>query len=655
MAQSEDTNDLQQDAANGSFSTLATIIGDSTETQDQEGDQDDFRQHDQLPTVLEAKATIPHREMTSRSSKCSKKTIVVLGAMLLVAIVTVVASVLSLTKENDIPSSSFVVEENPMTDVDDLDYFLYINDIASLSDLTDPSTSQYKAASFVKEGNEFSLSLTERNADRIVERYVLALLYNSLYGEMWTYSLDFLEDVDHCQWQQKIDMGVYGYKEMGIQCNRGGLVEALDLSSNNMQGKNIPEELQYLVHMKVLRLSDNDVGGTFPTFFRFMSNLEAVELASFELVGTLPSWLGEMSQLTTLYLSNNGLYEEIPESIALLTNLRALGLDDNGFSGSMDLFKSLYNLESLFLEDNSISGNLTGALDQWPFLLELDVSNNFLTGPLPEFLLNHADLIVLDVNSNDLTGDVPLTSDSIPLQYLSLYKNQFQGPMESVAHMEALRHLDVSFNELTGPIPSDLNQLTDLRYLSMSGNSFEAGPLVNLESLTKLRELSMKSCNLKSTIPEWIGDLFKLQLLDLDANTLTGSIPSEVGLLTNLKYLFLNRNELTGTIPTEFGGLDELVILLLDSNSLSGETNPVCESQTTDPSFFIADCYPSVSLEGVEIECECCSDCCSDDNSDCNNKKWTSNVDLTWEYDYERHGFAFNVYEAPSTYSKSTP
>jgi len=60
------------------------------------------------------------------------------------------------------------------------------------------------------------------------------------------------------------------------------------------------------------------------------------------------------------------------------------------------------------------------------------------------------------------------------------------------------------------------------------------------------------SCNqLTGSIPPEIGNLTNLKYLYLDDNELTGSIPSEIGNLTNLTGFYLQDNQLSGIIPDE--------------------------------------------------------------------------------------------------------
>ena len=65
---------------------------------------------------------------------------------------------------------------------------------------------------------------------------------------------------------------------------------------------------------------------------------------------------------------------------------------------------------------------------------------------------------------------------------------------------------------------------------------------------------------LSGEIPVELGNLTNLQLLYLWGNELSGEIPAELGNLTSLLYLFLGLNELSGAIPAELGNLTSLLV-----------------------------------------------------------------------------------------------
>jgi len=114
--------------------------------------------------------------------------------------------------------------------------------------------------------------------------------------------------------------------------------------------------------------------------------------------------------------------------------------------------------------------------------------------------------------------------------------------------------LDLPYSGLTGSIPSEIGNLTNLHDLNLSENQ------------------------LTGEIPPEIGNLMNLNYLDLNGNLLTGEIPPEIGNLTNLTFLVLHTNQLTGSIPPEIGNLTNLGVLLLTWNQLTGEIpQEVCD------------------------------------------------------------------------------
>jgi Leucine-rich repeat (LRR) protein len=106
-------------------------------------------------------------------------------------------------------------------------------------------------------------------------------------------------------------------------------------------------------------------------------------------------------------------------------------------------------------------------------------------------------------------------------------------------------HLDM--NNLAGPLPSEIQQLSALQTLDLRGNKL-TGP-----------------------IPAELGQLGALTELYLNANQLSGPIPKELGQLGGLTYLLLNENQLTGPIPVELRQLGKLRYLWLQRNQLSGQ------------------------------------------------------------------------------------
>ena len=125
-------------------------------------------------------------------------------------------------------------------------------------------------------------------------------------------------------------------------------------------------------------------------------------------------------------------------------------------------------------------------------------------------------------------------------------------------------------NNLSGSIPAELGNLTNLAGLALENNSLSGNIPSELGNLTNLNNLTLDNNSLTGSIPAELGNLTNLLYLMLNSNSLAGSIPSELGNLTYLEFLNLGNNSLSGSIPSELGNLENLDSLYLGDNSLTG-------------------------------------------------------------------------------------
>ncbi|KAJ9550721.1 hypothetical protein OSB04_014766 [Centaurea solstitialis] len=135
--------------------------------------------------------------------------------------------------------------------------------------------------------------------------------------------------------------------------------------------------------------------------------------------------------------------------------------------------------------------------------------------------------------------------------------------------------------KLSGGLPGDIGELTELQILDLSYNKDLTGSLTReIGNLRKLTNLIVVGCSFNGPIPDTIGNLERLTILSLNSNRFTGSIPASIGNLKNLYWLDLTKNQLTGTIPVSNGrtpGLDMLTRAKhfhLGDNQLSGVIPP---------------------------------------------------------------------------------
>lgn len=130
--------------------------------------------------------------------------------------------------------------------------------------------------------------------------------------------------------------------------------------------------------------------------------------------------------------------------------------------------------------------------------------------------------------------------------------------------------LNLPDNNLSGKLPVDLSDLSNLRTLVLSGNRLR-GLLPDLGGLSKLTVLDLGNNQLSGPIPSWIGKLGNLKILDLGGNRFTGTIPPWIGKLKNLEILILDANRLSGPLPEALVKLTKLKVIRVGHNRLTGE------------------------------------------------------------------------------------
>ncbi|KAF9620585.1 hypothetical protein IFM89_013611 [Coptis chinensis] len=263
----------------------------------------------------------------------------------------------------------------------------------------------------------------------------------------------------------------------------------INLGENHIYGL-IPPSISNLVNLTLLNFSSNLLNGSIPPEIRRLRKLERVYLSNNSLSGEIPSAFGDIPHLGLLDLSKNRLSGPIPDSLSDLFQLRRLLLYDNHLSGTIppSLGKCI-NLEILDLSHNRISGMIPNEVAGLRSLkLYLNLSSNFLQGPIPLELSKMDMVLAIDLSSNNLSGTIPAQLGScIALEFLNLSQNLLRGPLpDQIGNLLYLQELDISSNHLLGDIPQFLQASSTLKKLNISFNNF-SGAVPNdgiFESLT---------------------------------------------------------------------------------------------------------------------------------------------------------------------------
>lgn len=129
--------------------------------------------------------------------------------------------------------------------------------------------------------------------------------------------------------------------------------------------------------------------------------------------------------------------------------------------------------------------------------------------------------------------------------------------------------LDLSYNNLSGNLPKDLDKLTELKYLKFEGN-YLSGPIPpSLGNLKKVETIWLFKNQLSGAIPKELAGCKALQELALGQNQLTGVIPAEIGQLSSLKAFYVNNNKLEGDVPVTLAHSKSLHTLYLNENNFT--------------------------------------------------------------------------------------
>ncbi|XP_034710219.1 receptor-like protein EIX2 [Vitis riparia] len=411
-------------------------------------------------------------------------------------------------------------------------------------------------------------------------------------------------------------------------------LERLDLNVNKLEGE-IPKSLSNLCRLQELDLRDNNLSGQLPQVLDLLAcandTLEILNLSDNQLRGSVPDLTG-FSSLRSLSLGYNQLNGTLPTSIGHLTKLQVLGINSNSLQGNISEAHLLHlsQLNQLDLSSNSLTFNMSS---KWvpPFqlydlrltscqlgprfpswlqtqkqLMHLDISTSDISDVIPDWFWNLTSLIYFfNISNNQITGTLPNLSSKFDrslyidmssnylegsiselpsvLQLLDLSNNKFSGSTALLCTVPttSLVYLDLSNNSLSGELPNCWPQWKSLTVLNLENNKFSGKIPESFGSLQLIQTLHLRNNNLIGELPSSLKKCKSLSFIDLAKNRLSGKIPPWIGgNLPNLLVLNLQSNKFSGSICSELCQLKKIQLLDLSSNNLSG-TIPRCLNNFT--------------------------------------------------------------------------
>jgi Leucine-rich repeat (LRR) protein len=373
-------------------------------------------------------------------------------------------------------------------------------------------------------------------------------------------------------------------------------VTSISMRANNISGE-IISALSELHYLKSLFLNDNHITSLSSNIDYYnLPYLRKFFMANNLLNMSLPSLFRDLNALEELHLENNLLYSIPSDAFANTTCCYGVDLDVCTDSCNKRLLITRF-------DGNLLRGTVSPSLAKLPSLQVLGLSNNYLTS-FGEFILSSS-LTSANFENNLISDDLSFldengfftTHDLASLKSLSLSNNQLTGTIpNAIAGLSGVENLKISGNDLFGSIPIAFASLTNLRIAMLNDNLFSFRVTDNLNNLKFLTELDLSNNqiealpddfdgmdvlrilnlrnNLLTEIPD-LEQLVSLEELDLSLNNIE-QLPQSIVALSNLVILDVSNNSLTdaANLP-EFTVLDKLILLDLHSNKLSGTLNDV--------------------------------------------------------------------------------
>ncbi|KAJ9157391.1 Adenylate cyclase [Pleurostoma richardsiae] len=303
-------------------------------------------------------------------------------------------------------------------------------------------------------------------------------------------SLDLPRDfIQSCQNLRDIKYNYNEARKLPPSFSRASRLTFLDVSNNRLESLE-HAELHGLTGLLKLNLANNRLK-YLPPYFGAYKALRTLNLSS-NFLEKFPSFLCDLESLVDLDMSFN-LVSSFPDTIGSLRNMERFVVTNNRLTGSVpESFKNLQNLRELDVKYNAISS--IDAISELPKLEILTADHNAIS----QFIGRFERLRALKLNANpitkfDITSPVPTlkllnlsnaqlasiddTFNNVPnLERLILDRNYFVSLPNQLGNLRRLEHFSIANNSV-GELPPEIGCLTELKVLDVRGNNIRKLPM----------------------------------------------------------------------------------------------------------------------------------------------------------------------------------
>ncbi|KAJ3080601.1 hypothetical protein HDU99_007940, partial [Rhizoclosmatium hyalinum] len=131
------------------------------------------------------------------------------------------------------------------------------------------------------------------------------------------------------------------------------------------------------------------------------------------------------------------------------------------------------------LSDNKITGRIPDEIGQLQLLENLDLSSNRMYGEIPKTIGQLKRLKVLQLQLNKFSGELPIELGNLPrIKSIYLNNNRFYGELNASIFegLKTLSQLALNRNQFSGPFPTSFLSILRFRKLRLENNYFDTTP-----------------------------------------------------------------------------------------------------------------------------------------------------------------------------------